>query len=323
MKYQKFRGFTTHSTNSSLYFISSLFPVKLFKYDPRTVYSFLLQRSILNSIKNLNPSISDIQARLKEGGAYIQISNPSEFDINQLRAKINESNFKVFKSDIFEVLGEPFNEDMDRFPSSQLKIDFDGKDIDQEVLYKVLRKYGRIQDIESNKGYSIVKFDKASSSSNAKSSIHGFEIDGTKLKLSYQSKNAIHVAQWVMSHPKLVLPVVVFLIGVISYAIFDPIRQLSVENKLMDRFNFDTMKKKTLSLFSIGDKSQSNQLVAGEIQDRKVAFEKASTWLNESPSTFITITGPKGAGKSSLLKHLTKDRWVLLHKIALRYSSNV
>ena len=38
-------------------------------------------------------------------------------------------------------------EDMNRFPSNRLRVEFDGPDVSQEVLYELFRPYGRLADI--------------------------------------------------------------------------------------------------------------------------------------------------------------------------------
>lgn len=45
------------------------------------------------------------------------------------------------------VRGRQWMEDMNRFPSNRLRVEFDGPDVSQEVLYELFRPYGRLADI--------------------------------------------------------------------------------------------------------------------------------------------------------------------------------
>jgi hypothetical protein len=45
------------------------------------------------------------------------------------------------------VRGRQWMEDMNRFPSIRLRVEFDGPDVSQEVLYELFRPYGRLADI--------------------------------------------------------------------------------------------------------------------------------------------------------------------------------
>ena len=52
---------------------------------------------------------------------------------------------------------------------------------------------------------------------------------------------------------------------------------------------------------SSDDSGNSSSLGQNAWQDRVEAEKDVETWLSESPSTFITITGPPGSGKASLV----------------------
>ena len=45
------------------------------------------------------------------------------------------------------VRGRQWMEDMNRFPSQRVRVEFDGADVSQEVLYELFRPYGRLADI--------------------------------------------------------------------------------------------------------------------------------------------------------------------------------
>jgi ATP-dependent Lon protease len=47
-------------------------------------------------------------------------------------------------------------------------------------------------------------------------------------------------------------------------------------------------------------------------EDRVVAERDVEVWLSEYPSTFITVAGPPGSGKASLVSRVLKqqNKWV-------------
>ena len=87
----------------------------------------------------------------------------------------------------------------------------------------------------------------------------------TRMSFSYQSPISKHmIRDWMSSHPKIALPLVVFLVGTLSYAFFDPseshllsarsederhrlrnlwlllsVREFFVESKILGRFNIE------------------------------------------------------------------------------------
>jgi hypothetical protein len=73
---------------------------------------------------------------------------------------------------------------------------------------------------------SIVEFDGLRDSANARNVLHDFSIDHgegkmTRLKVEFErpSLEAHVIANWISSHPRIVLPILFFLLGGISYAV--------------------------------------------------------------------------------------------------------
>lgn len=124
--------------------------------------------------------------------------------------------------------------------------------------------------------------------------------------------------EWITNHPRLVFPAILFLAGTITYAIFDPIRSFFVESKLKNTFNLNDyklyawLKNKTVAFFIDESGSDTKE---DDWWERKEAASNIKSWLSENPSTFITISGPRGSGKHQLLsksvdknvKHLIID----------------
>lgn len=315
------RLFSKAASQTNKLYISSIFPIRYGRFDPRYAYSLLREHSLLDYLRSrLNETgvvVQSIESRLREGGAFVTVSDHDSLSTKSLRHQLIDNGslrkITMLNTNVFPVLGSPFNEDMDRYPSAQLKVEFQGLDISQEELYNIFRPYGRIMEIESTKGGSHVTYQSTSASTAARSCVHGFVTDsGTKLNLMYQPRASKHFYQdWIVSHPRIVAPLLVFLLGAVSYAIFDPVREYVIKSKIMHTFSLDAVKKKWLVIGDSSSKSSSDGVVASDIQERREAYESANIWLNESPSTFVTLTGARGSGKSSLLKNLTRDRQVL------------
>ncbi len=117
---------------------------------------------------------------------------------------------------------------------------------------------------------------------------------------------------WISNHPRLVFPFVAFLIGGVSYMVFDPVREFMVESKVHNTFSLDEykvytwLKRNTVGLFKDTDGNAK-----GDVDDwweRRQSAETIQEWIREKPSTFITISGPRGSGKTGLVsKAITRD----------------
>jgi hypothetical protein len=135
-----------------------------------------------------------------------------------------------------------------------------------------LQPYGKIQDMTvptpvpaGSLRSSTITFKRIRSAAIARNVMHGFEFSSdqtassktgtTRLHTMYEQPLQVHVIRnWLSSHPKIVLPVIVFLLGTLTYTvhrvqffrvqglihvtqIFDPIRALMVEGKILNWFD--------------------------------------------------------------------------------------
>ena len=134
--------------------------------------------------------------------------------------------------------------------------------------YAFVQPYGRILDLTpptpgpaGTLRSSVITFRKARAAAIARNCAHGLVVpnasSSTRLNTVYERPLKAHaVRDWLTSHPRLVIPVVVFLIGSITYTvtcnfnivisaahntciqIFDPIRVFVVEGRLLDWFDY-------------------------------------------------------------------------------------
>ncbi|GHJ88128.1 hypothetical protein NliqN6_4530 [Naganishia liquefaciens] len=168
------------------------------------------------------------------------------------------------------VRGRQWMEDMNRFPSQRVRVEFDGADVSQEVLYELFRPYGRLTDITppapvpaGNLRYAVIHYGRLRSAAVAINTLHGLStptntrdftllrdsraagatqptISRTRLRLFYERPIKAHaIRTWISTHPRIVIPVAAFLIGTLSYTFFDPIRAFFVKAKVDGYWNIE------------------------------------------------------------------------------------
>lgn len=142
---------------------------------------------------------------------------------------------------------------MSRFASPILKIAFEGPDMQEQTLYQLFRvsitpspstathaqllqPYGQIHDLTQpspvpvgTPRFSTITYKGLRSATIARNVIHGLDFPSpasgtpgtlTRLRAAYQQPIQAHaVRAWLSSHPKIVLPIVVFLLGTLTYTV--------------------------------------------------------------------------------------------------------
>ncbi len=244
---------------------------------------------------------------------------------------------------VWMVRGRQWTEDMHRFPSARLRVEFDGPDVSQEVLYTLFRPYGKIHDIvpptpvpAGQLRSALVTFRRISTAVNANNALHGFstrtksaDFEGqvpdaplSRLRIYFERPLKAHYFRdWVSNHPRIALPVLAFLIGMFSYTFFDPIREFFVKARIEGMWNLEQyptvqfikdniiMPVKNTLWPSKGRRWKRNvdDLGRASFRDRVEAERNVERWLTEFPSTFIVVTGPPGSGKHDLVDRALKD----------------
>ncbi|ELU40419.1 exonuclease [Rhizoctonia solani AG-1 IA] len=293
-------------------------------------------------------SVADLQAAIqasavKQGGipSWLGFSAPRKFWL---------------------VRGRPWREDMDRFASATIKTEFDGPDVHLESLYDVLRPYGRITKLDpptpapaGTLRSATVRYNRVHSAVLARNCLHGVNLttDGdvigrsgpgialavapgtklTRLSMLYDQplkENAIR--NWLTSHPRIVLPVLAFLLGTITYTVFDPVREFSIRGKATDWFAYGdfTFYKwlrenafgriaSTLSGNRSGEGGAEEPAIWRERKDAKATLR---AYLNDLPSTVAVIHGPAGAGKGELVDSIMKEKYRPVIIIHLSWNCN-
>ncbi|KAI8321981.1 hypothetical protein GQ54DRAFT_297667 [Martensiomyces pterosporus] len=219
------------------------------------------------------------------------------------------------------VKGVPFNEDIVRLlPSKKIKVEFNGPDLTVEQLYNEFREYGLILDIEPQPSsvkdtprWAVVSYTKLRSATSARNCVHGDVVGSTKLSLSFvQMRHESVVFQWFRAHTKFTIPLAAAALIAAIYAVFDPIREFFVENKITHRFDLSrlpligSMRKAVLRSFlwrgAAAKDSVSTWSGLFEQEERLVSI------LNEPPESFVVVSGPHGSGKTSLVEKATRGK---------------
>ncbi|KAL8805317.1 MAG: hypothetical protein Q9223_005298 [Gallowayella weberi] len=360
-------GHIEEGPNESLVFIDNIFPLRLsfllrltnlpFFTDPEKVLQKLLKQlhddqSIpaadpLNIAQRALPSsislqVKQILPRLREGGAYAKLlhdQNVSPADIeaalqDYLEKKSPKPWFNPFRSiGSHLVRGRPWLEDLQRFPSVKLRVEFlpngpgtEAAELSEETLYTLFRTYGKIADIKPQPSgskdlpkYATLYYRNIRDAIMAKNCMHGFVLsasegggkDGTVLKMVYEQKaKARFLRDWLMAHPRIVIPIVAALVASVTVAVFDPIRTFFIknhvthtfhitENKIYSWFRSQVMRANEILTFRHRDSENAGLSVVWD--DRRSIIEQIQTWLIETADTFIVVQGPRGSGKRELV----------------------
>ena len=265
--------------NEGIFFLDNVFPLKLrwllslpswpFK-DPtkQTSIPELLKR--LNSprlgvadpmsiIKQALPSdlpmkVTEVLPRLREGGAFVKFSHEPAIEVKQieerLRNYLKKNPIKPWFNPLrrvrtFLVQGRPWIEDLRRFPSSRLKVEFlptspggEAAELSQETLYSLFRRYGKLADIvpqpvdsKVTPKFAFLNFRLTRHAIMAKNCMHGFVVlesegggkTGTVLRLVYEQKMKAHwIRDWIVNHPRITIPLMAALLATFTVAVFDP-----------------------------------------------------------------------------------------------------
>ncbi|KAK9450796.1 RNA12 protein-domain-containing protein [Limtongia smithiae] len=340
-------GVIDKSANEGLLYFDNVFPVRYNLWDFRQFLLKNLSRKtdpqILEYIKKtaIPPGLSiellELIPRPKDGGAIIKYKNTGELSEKEVEQKIQEyasdreitSWFSPFnKMRTFIIKGTPWIEDLHTFPSIRLRVEFDGPDVEQEMLFYLFRRYGLIRDItplspasKDLPRYATLQFVRMRGATSARNCLHGVVApNGTKLHIFYEPTLQKHIFRdWFFNHPRIVLPVLAALVATITVAVFDPIRSWFIKQRITKRFSLsdnavisyvrDKASYFLNRLIATGSFGRYGQQVAGReadmqirLADRQGVVTQLKGLLAETPETFIVLHGPRGSGKVDLVR---------------------
>ncbi|KAJ2776468.1 mitochondrial escape protein 2 [Coemansia javaensis] len=220
------------------------------------------------------------------------------------------------------VRGTPFAEDIVRMlPSRRVRVEFSGPDLCVEQLFGELRPFGRILDIalqpaasKDQPRWAVVHFTRLRGATSARNCVHGDVVGATKLALSYVKEDAEHVVvQWLREHTKFSIPLAAAALIAAIYAVFDPIREFCVENRITGRFDVSRIpllggvRRAALSRLlwrrepARGDEAEAWAGLAGH-------GERLRSILDDPPESFTVVVGPHGSGKTRIVERATAGK---------------
>ncbi|KAJ7074355.1 RNA12 protein-domain-containing protein [Mycena amicta] len=248
-------------------------------------------RARLDNVKSHGFSVVELEAHTKDGGVFVTFqytdeTNDREAALKNIETEVQNEAAKHgglpslgrgHGANAWLVKGIPWIEDMWRLSSKFVNVSFEGPDVGEERLYRLMRPYGYIQNMLQPATFPA----------------------GTRRFITFD--------HWLTNHPRITLPILLFLLGGISYAIFDPIRYLMVKAKMQNWFNsrvYRWLHAKSVELRIINPEPEANEEVWKE---RKQAEKDARSYLTDWPSTIAFVHGPQGSGKTHMLDTVLAD----------------
>ncbi|KAK6458941.1 mitochondrial inner membrane protein [Scheffersomyces xylosifermentans] len=314
-------------------------------------------------------NITDLVPLKRDCGAFVKFHVPpgiaSSDLIKQIQANVQQHekdyNSNIFRQvlslvwnqhpAVYSVKGTPWIEDLRRYPSTHLKVKFEGEVLTEEELYVLFRRYGVIVDILPGPEATII-FKSMRAAISAKNCITGISLNKGKSTLHLQYiplKRVNYLTDFINNHQKIAIPILIALVATLAVLIFDPIRQWFIESKITKKYSFDAYRNNPVvklalypfhqvrnwlsssydyldeqisSLNGDAEKSQSTdngtapQNIAMLWSERYEKSKQIKLWIYENINTFIIVKGPKGSGKEEfLLEHTLLNDEKLSKKI--------
>jgi hypothetical protein len=110
--------------------------------------------------------VTEILPRLKDGGAFVKFQHPDGITAKEIEGLVSRylkenpikpwfSPFRKIRTNL--VVGKPWLEDLYRFPSCRIKVEFvptspggEAAELSQETLYSLFRRYGKLAESKHN-----------------------------------------------------------------------------------------------------------------------------------------------------------------------------
>lgn len=302
--------------------------------------------------------IKEMSPLKRDGGVFVKFLVPSTSSSKEIVAiassnvrenqRINDRHIlknlsnKIFSwyPMVYPVKGVPWIEDLKRYPSTRIKIIFEGASLTEEEIYAMFRRYGPILDINPSSAttpYAVIKFKKIRSAICAKNCVTGISLDSPKtvLHLRYiPIKTENYLSSVILNHQRISIPIILALLATVAVLVFDPIRQWCMEQKVSRRYSLDTYMDNELikgiyspiqgllSWMSSGydyidekislkncDNSQSTdenssaepEFLNSFLAERREKVKQLKLWIYENVNTYIIVRGPQGSGKQEFV----------------------
>jgi hypothetical protein len=117
--------------------------------------------------------------------------------------------------------------------------------------------------------------------------------------------------EFISSHPRVFIPIIIALLTTTSLILFDPIREFNIEHKIRGSGAGGSwirwLKRETYARLGF---DVQRVVDTGIERDRDEARLKIQSWLRDVPDTFVIVSGAKGSGKEkeALIDEALHDR---------------
>lgn len=340
-----------HKTEEeTLIYFDNVYPRATSLWRPTQWYNLLISNQtreavrakIMNYASPKNNPIHGLELRStipikRDGGVFATFLVPRNYSIAEVNSIIQKNtNSESSKSWLsyftkvvaFPVKGAPWIEDLKRLPSFTIIVKFEGGFLTEEEVYSLFRRYGTIIDIFPNPKDMIysIKYRSFRGAICAKNCVSGMEVHNTVLHVQYEQHSQGHmVRDFFVNHTRIAIPLVLALLSILAVALFDPIREFTIEQKITHKYSIswdNYFLKKVLSLTSSTMSSMRHYWgIDDTIVEKRQLWEERegkiadlTLWLEENNNTFVVIRGPRGSGKHDLvMQHALEGRSNVLY----------
>lgn len=352
-------GFIFQSKEESLLYYDKLVPTKSGKWDIRTyLYPLFcdvtdggLKKKVLDLSQNdeamLDLTMTQFTPIRRDGGAFVKFKIPEGMQLSQFNKQvINNVQMQArgtftdyfLHPRAFPVKGVPWIEDLGRYPSVKLKVEFEGNDLTQENIYALFRRYGQITDIappspdsKSLPRHATVTFRSTRSAVAARQCLNGLLAGNTTLHIQYERVvEPNQITDFISGHPRVFIPLLFALLAGFAVIVFDPIRHFCITEKITSAYSLanSELYREIVNKFTSTRRSMSRMLGESDAQEPEMDFDDVEglrderdrkvkdivMWLEENVSSFIVVQGPAGSGKRNLVQNQAlKDRKNVLY----------
>lgn len=303
-----------------------------------------------------NTSITGFVPLKRDAGAFVKFEVPPGSTSKELIDKIvtnlkehenqNKKNIFNYVKNLlwspfprcFQVKGTPWIEDLRRFPTSKVKVIFEGEPLTEEELYLLFRRYGEIMDIipvSSSSPTATIIFKYLRSAICAKNCVTGINLNHNQTTLHLQYipiQRANYITEFIVNHQKIAVPIIIAVLATVTVLIFDPIRQWFIEQNITHKYSIETYKdnkyvkiiyipyqrfvqwlnnsydyidEKLTRAYTDDDnlekRSDDKENINILWNERFENIKQLRLWICENINTFIIVKGPKGSGKEEFV----------------------
>lgn len=136
--------------------------------------------------------------------------------------------------------------------------------------------------------------------------LHGYAIGGGVLRLEFEPRiKSQEIRNWIMGHPRIVLPALVAILGFVTASFFDPVREWCIRNYITHSYSvhestwLQWLRHNTLDILRTS--SHDSKIDGSQYFAQSDNVESIRTWMSEPQESFIVVQGPRGSGKRALV----------------------